>query len=152
SGFNAAALSRLPRAIEAGRRIAASWRAADMPTVHLELGGYVSDAARGSVLQGLRGAITSIGMSDFGYLALGLGAHDLTAGMVACGDRLGLRRVCVHADHWAAAATLDHPARERDALQMGCLLASTRAEAGVPVYPAAISKAAVFNDLPFEGT
>jgi ADP-dependent phosphofructokinase/glucokinase len=152
SGFNAAALSQLPRAIEVGRRIASSWRAADMPTVHLELAGYVSDAARDSVLEGLRGAITSLGMSHSEYLALGLDAADLTAGMVACGNRFGLRRVCVHADHWAAAATLDHPAHERDALQMGCLLASTRAEAGRPVHPTAIPKAAVFNDTPFEGT
>jgi ADP-dependent phosphofructokinase/glucokinase len=104
------------------------------------------------VLEGLRGTITSLGMSHSEYLALGLDAEDLTAGMVACGDRLGLRRVCVHADHWAAAATLDHPAQERDALQMGCLLASTRAEAGRPVRPTAIPKSAVFNDLPFAGT
>jgi ADP-dependent phosphofructokinase/glucokinase len=152
SGFNATALSQLPRAIEVGRRIASSWRAAGMPTVHLELAGYVSDMARGSVLEGLRGTITSLGMSHSEYLALGLDAEDLTAGMVACGDRLGLRRVCVHADHWAAAATLDHPAQERDALQMGCLLASTRAEAGRPVRPTAIPKSAVFNDLPFAGT
>ena len=152
SGFNAAALSQLPHAIAVGRRIAISWRMAGLPTVHLELAGYVSGAARDSALEGLRGAITSIGMSHSEYLALGLDGNDLPAGMVACGKRLGLRRVCVHADHWAAAATLDHPAQERDALQMGCLLASTRAEAGKPVYPTAIPKAAAFNALPFEGT
>src|SRR5258708_29026970 len=91
-------------------------------------------------------------MSRSEYLALGLHADDLAAGMVAGGERLGVRRVCVHADHWAAAATLDDPARERDALMMGCLLASSRAAAGRPVYPKAVARDAAFARIPFEGT
>ena len=152
SGFNSATAASLPAAIALARRAASPWLAAGVPAVHLELADYPSPAQRDATLDGLKGAFNSIGMSRSEYLALGLHADDLAAGMVAGGQRLGVRRFCVHADHWAAAATLDDPARERDALLMGCLLASSRASAGRPVYPRAIARGAAFGRPPFDGT
>ena len=63
--------------------------------------------------------------------------------MAAFAERHGLSRLVVHADPWALALTREDPERELDALAMGCLLASARAEAGRPVAqpraPAAVA-------------
>ena len=50
--------------------------------------------------------------------------------MVALGERLGVRRLCVHADEWAAAVTRGDAEQELDALMTGSLIAAARAEAG----------------------
>lgn len=131
--------------------LARGWRTAGVATVHLELAGYDSAALGERVLDGLRGAITSIGMSHSELLTMDPGATDgagLTAAMGALGDRLGVGRVCVHADHWAAAATLGDPAVETEALMTGCLLASSRAAAGHPVRPTGLDPAARFEVAP----
>jgi ADP-dependent phosphofructokinase/glucokinase len=74
---------------------------------------------------------------------------DLAAAMRALGERFGLRRVCVHADGWSAAATLDDPDSEHEALLVGNLLAATRASLGHPARPTAIDPAATFEEPPF---
>ena len=149
SGFNAVASEELAPAVAWGRKLGQGWRAAGVPMLHLELAGYQSASDRDSVIEQLRGCYTSIGMSHSEFLALDRGSDDLGEAMIGLGRALGVRRVCVHADQWAASATLDDPARELDALMAGCLIASARAEAGVPVCPDAASSAASFDEPPF---
>ena len=67
--------------------------------------------------------------------------------MIELGERLGVQRVCVHADHWAATATKRNAERERIALVTGCLVAAARAEAGSPVLPSHISPEATFHGM-----
>ncbi|MDQ0395022.1 ADP-dependent glucokinase/phosphofructokinase [Labrys monachus] len=149
SGFNALPADRLDDA--AGRVFALSrrWRANGLHTVHLELAGYDTPQALAKVLDASSGAITSIGMSHSEFVALCGQAEDLSAAMCALGDRLGIDRVCVHADHWAMSATLGDPARERAALMTGCIFASARAAAGRPVLPAGVAPQALFAPLPY---
>jgi ADP-dependent phosphofructokinase/glucokinase len=68
--------------------------------------------------------------------------------MCDLGDRLGLDRVCIHADHWAASATRGDAEMEWRALMTGCLLAGTRAAKGTPVYPREIDARATFSAPP----
>lgn len=136
----------------AGRHVfglARSWREAGLATIHFELAGYVSQAVVAEALELARGAVTSLGMSHSELKAMDPTAEDPTAAMVALGDRLGLDRVCVHADGWAAAVTLGDPDVERDALMAGCLAASARAAAGMPVAAPAVDPRARFEALPF---
>ncbi|WP_182084965.1 ADP-dependent glucokinase/phosphofructokinase [Aureimonas sp. ME7] len=129
------------------------WRSAGLRTVHLEMSTYDGAAARDKVLEAARGAVTSLGMShsEMRDLASGISDGDLPEAMRDLARRLDLRRVCVHADHWALAVTLDDPASEREALIAGCLLASARSQAGRPAAPRSVPDGASFHPLPFDG-
>ena len=148
SGFNAVAADRLPEAFAWTRTVALKWLGNGIPVVHLELGGYQSVAARDSTLQSLNGLFNSIGMSHSEYIDL-VGHSDLGDGLIAIGERLGVTRVCVHADHWAATATRADPVVETDALMAGCLLSSVRAATGEPIKPKSVPDGASFHDSPF---
>ena len=52
--------------------------------------------------------------------------------------------VCVHADEWAFAVTRGDPDRELEALEVGCLLASTRAAHGYFAVPERLPDGARF--------
>ena len=149
SGFSAAASDALGAEVAWGRKLGLAWRDAGVPMIHLELAGYQSAADRDRAIEGLRGCYGSIGMSHSEFRELGLPAEDLGEAMIRLGSRLGVRRVCVHADQWAAAATLDDPDRELDALMAGCLIASARAAAGLPVHPEGAPAGAAFDEPPF---
>lgn len=149
SGFNCEPPERLKAAVDRVFALCRAWRSAGLETIHLELAGYDSPAARDHVLEAAAGAVTSIGMSQSELLALAPDADPPHRAMTALGDRLGLDRVCVHADHWAAAVTRGDPERERLALMTGCLLAASRAAAGMPVLPKALDPEARFHELPF---
>ena len=148
SGFSAVPADALAAEIARVGDLAAAWRTAGVGTVHLELAGYDSPDIGERVLQGMRHAVTSVGMSHSEFLAMSP-SQDLASGLCALGDRLGVERVCVHADDWAAAATTGAAAVERDALMLGCLLSSARAAAGRPTYPAGIDPQARFGASPF---
>lgn len=149
SGFNCEPPDGLDEAIDRVFGLCRSWRDAGLETIHLELAGYDSSIARDRVLDAAARAVSSIGMSQSELLALDPKADPPHRAMMALGDRLGLDRVCVHADHWAAAVTRGDPERERLALMAGCLLAASRAAAGVPALPKALDPAARFHDVPF---
>jgi ADP-dependent phosphofructokinase/glucokinase len=149
SGFNCEPAGSLDAAIERVFALCRAWRSAGLETIHLELAGYDSPAARDRVLDAAAGVVTSIGMSQSELLALDPESDPPHRAMTALGDRLGLDRVCVHADHWAAAVTRGDPKRERLALMAGCLLAASRAAAGMPVLPNALDPEARFHELPF---
>ena len=74
----------------------------------------------------------------------------VTATIVATAQRLGVDRLCVHADTWALTATRGDAEHERAALMMGCLLASTRAALGYPARPVAMPPGATFEQSPDE--
>jgi ADP-specific phosphofructokinase/glucokinase len=149
SGFNSIPYAKIDTEVAPVRRMIERWRDAGVQTVHLELAGYDTPSHRDRVVERLKGAITSLGMSHSEFIQLMPETPDLAKDMRALGMKLGLDRVCVHADHWAASITRDDPERERNALLMGCLLAGTRAAHGVPAYPETIAERATFTDPPF---
>jgi len=148
SGFNSIPYERIDSEIAATRQMTDKWRAAGLQTVHLELAGYDTPAHRDRVIAKLQGTVTSLGMSHSEFVALIPGGSDLSQDMCELGDRLGLDRVCIHADHWAASATRGDPDIEQRALMMGCLLAGTRAANGIPVPPREIDARATFSAPP----
>jgi hypothetical protein len=148
SGFNSIPYDKIDSEIAPVRHMIGQWRAGGVRTVHLELAGYDTPQHRDRVIEGLNGAITSLGMSHSEFIQL-TQASDLAKDMVRLGAKLELERVCVHADHWGATVTRGDPEEERHALLMGCLLAGTRAAHGVPVRPETIAPGATFTDPPF---
>lgn len=148
SGFNSIPYELIDSEVAQVTGMIEKWRAAGIGTVHLELAGYDTPRHRDRTIERLNGFITSIGMSHSEFLPLVPDSADLARDMCAMGDRLGLDHVCVHADHWAAAATRGDPEAERRALMMGCLLAGTRAAHGVPAYPQHIDARAIFATPP----
>jgi ADP-dependent phosphofructokinase/glucokinase len=152
AGFTCEPPERLDAAIERVFALTRSWRKAGLETIHLEQAGYASQNALHRVLAAVPGAVTSIGMSHSELLAAdAVGGRPLEA-MIRLGERLGVDRVCVHADHWAAAVTLGDPERERRALMTGCLVAGSRAAAGKPVLPRGLNPQACLHELPFATT
>jgi hypothetical protein len=148
SGFNSIPYERIDSEVAAVTGMTGKWRAAGVGAIHLELAGYDTPRQRDRVIEQTRGAITSIGMSHSEFVGLVPQGSDLAQDMCDLGDKLGLDRICVHADHWAASVTLGDPETERRALMMGCLLASTRAANGVPAYPREIDGRATFSEPP----
>lgn len=148
SGFNSIPYELIDSEVARVTGMIGKWRAAGLGTVHLELAGYDSPRHRDRTIERLTGFITSIGMSHSEFLPLVPGSADLAGDMCVLGDRLGLDRVCVHADHWAVAATRGDPEVERQALMMGSLLAGTRAAHGIPAYPSGIDARAAFAAPP----
>lgn len=149
SGFNAVPAAALDRELGWAVPLAQSWREAGLGTVHLELAGYDGRELVERVLDAFAGVVTSIGMSQSELAGLEGPADDPRDAMLRLAARTGVRRVAVHADHWAAAVTRGDPDREWLALMAGCLVAGARAAAGMPVRPAGIDAAARFHPLPF---
>lgn len=152
SGFNTIGAGDLATALASSRELASSWCMSKIPVIHLELGGYDRPQYRDRVLSELSGPVTSLGLSlsELGALVSdhNLIGIDLASTMCVLGEEFGLRRICVHADDWSATATLEDPERERDALLMGNLLASSRAAHGRPILPTTIPADAVFETTP----
>ncbi|MCW6508652.1 ADP-dependent glucokinase/phosphofructokinase [Hyphomicrobiales bacterium BP6-180914] len=148
SGYSAVPADDLDRELARTMALGRRWRAAGLQTIHLELAGYDSLDLVERVLASSRGVATSVGMSHSELIAIDGRDGDPAAAMRRLGERTGFDRVCVHADHWAAAVTKRDPDVEMQALMTGCLLASARAEAGKPVLPSALGPSARFHDLP----
>lgn len=142
--------ARLEAGLAQGRAAATAWAEAGIGLVHLEMAGYENPAYRDRAMAGLSGAVTSIGMSLSEFRDLLPQAASLEDGLLDLGTRFGLDRVVVHADDWAIAATRRDPDQEREALMMGCLLASTRAAAGRLAAPEAVPPGASFAEPPSE--
>lgn len=150
SGFSAVNSRDLDPALRRARALGLRWREAGVPVVHVEMAGFDTPALRDRTLEGLRGACTSLGLSQSEYQALVPGGAPETETVVATARRLEVDRLCIHADAWALTATRGDPDRERTALMAGCLLAGTRAALGRPARPTGISPDAVFEAPPEE--
>jgi hypothetical protein len=150
SGLNDESASNVSRA---GSRIFAlsrDWRAAGLNTIHFELAGYTDPRAVDDLLTLSRGAITSLGMSHSELLAIDPSASHPMEALTSLGDRLGLSRVCVHADGWAASVTTGDRREEELALMAGCAVAGARAASGAPASTITVAAEAEFEALPFE--
>ncbi len=150
SGFSAVGEDGLDQAVSRARPLGLRWRAAGVPVVHLEMAGFDTPELRDRTLASLRGSFSSIGFSQSEYRALVPGDVPETSTIVGTAERLGVDRLCVHADTWALAATRHDPDHERTALMMGCLLASARAALGRPARPTALDPAVLFEAPPQE--
>jgi len=148
SGFNAVPHAMFEDELRYIYGLSRGWLRAGLATVHFELAGYVTPDLRDRSLEACTGAVTSLGMSYSEFTQIAGEGTSLKAGLRTLAERLGLSRVCVHADEWAASITTGDPATEQKALMMGCLLASCRAEAGRPVNPAALPPLATFDAPP----
>lgn len=153
SGLNEEPAANIAAACDEMFGLGRAWRKAGLATVHLELAGYSSARALDTVLASARGAATSLGMSQSELKGLAPETADpgadIAPALIALGERLGMNRVCVHADEWAAAVTLDDPADELHALMTGCAVAAARAASGHPVDRVAIDPRARFHALSF---
>jgi ADP-specific Phosphofructokinase/Glucokinase conserved region len=147
SSPNGVGADRLCAALEMMASFALAWKAAGL-MVHLELGEYPVPGALEATLRRLRGCVTSIGLNFNELRGLGVDSSAPEAHMIAFAERHGLTRLAVHADPWALALTREDPERELDALAMGCLLASARAEAGRPLANPHAPAASVFARPP----
>ena len=147
-GFNEIEPERSDDELAYAAAVAAGWRKAGVSIVHLELGAFHDNRLRDLAIERLTPTITSLGMSlsELDDLAGGPEAPEERALRLA--ETHGLARVCVHADEWAFAVTLGDPARERRALQMGCLLASARAAGGYFTKPERLPDDARFSPPP----
>ncbi|RUU46278.1 6-phosphofructokinase [Mesorhizobium sp. M6A.T.Ce.TU.002.03.1.1] len=150
AGLNDEAVENVGAASRHVFALSRDWKAAGLKTIHFELAGYATQQAVEELFSHSRGAITSLGMSHSELLAMSPSAHHPMEALVALGERLDLERVCVHADTWAAAATLNDPKEEERALMAGCAIASARAANGEPARTIAIAPTAEFHPLPFE--
>jgi len=150
SGFNEIGEQDIDAALRDTIALVQAWRNQGLKTIHLELGDYATVRERDRVLQKLRGAFNSLGMSYSELCGLCVGSQDAINKAVELSEILNLSRLCVHADTWALAITNGDPQRERDALLCGCLLASARAERGEPCRPIGVPANAEFQDIPLE--
>jgi ADP-dependent phosphofructokinase/glucokinase len=150
-GFNELADESLSEELEHASKLIAGWRQRGLALIHLELGSYESMAARNQVLSVLGPIVTSLGMSHTELR--GFGDGDVVRQASRFAAEFDLRRVCVHADHWALTVTRDDAETELESLLCGCLLASCRAESGLPCVPTRIPVAARFSppDWPLVG-
>jgi ADP-dependent phosphofructokinase/glucokinase len=150
SGLNDVAPDQIEDACERTFGLTRQWRSLGLRTVHLELAGYSSSEALAYVLKSCQGAVTSLGMSHSELMALAPHGQEPAGAMMAFAETLGLDRLCVHADTWAASVVRGDPRRELRALMAGCAVASARAVAGEPVTRVALSQSARFAPIPFE--
>jgi ADP-dependent phosphofructokinase/glucokinase len=127
--------------------LARAWKERGVNYIHLEVGDYETDDTRKRVLNLLSGNISSLGMSYSELSGIMPGEGETIEKAYALAKEMDLRRLCVHSDTWALGVTKDDPERELDALMCGSLLASVRAEKGMPSRPVALPQNAEFRDL-----
>ena len=134
-GFNEIPPERAAEELDYAAGIAAAWRRNGLPLLHLELGDFPTPALHDETLRRLLPCVTSFGISRSELKHLGQRDEPLHATAIRLAESHGLERICVHADEWAFAVTQHDPARELQALKMGCLLAATRAANGYFAVP-----------------
>jgi ADP-dependent phosphofructokinase/glucokinase len=148
-GFNGLPSDQLDGELDYAAEIAKAWKARGLELIHLELGFYQRIAKRDRVLAAIGPIATSMGMSLTELIGLVPDTDAVQEKAMRLGGTFGLSRVCVHADEWAMVLTRWDADRERAALMMGCLLASSRAATGYVGVPRNLPERARFIDPPF---
>jgi ADP-dependent phosphofructokinase/glucokinase len=148
-GFNGLPSHELDGQLDYAAEIAKAWKARGLELIHLELGYYQRTAKRDRVLAAIGPIVTSIGMSLAELIGLLPDTDPVQEKAMRLGNTFGLSRVCVHADEWAMVLTRSDVQREREALMMGSLLASSRAATGYVGVPRDLPERARFIDPPF---
>lgn len=147
-GFNEMAPESAGEELDYAAGVAAAWRKAGLPIVHLELGGFPSAALRDLTITRLLPAVTSVGMSLSEFVDLTGESLSPEFSAIRLAEANGLERVCVHADEWAFAVTRGDAERELEALETGCLLASARAAHGYFATPQSLPEGARIRTPP----
>ncbi len=147
-GFNEIPPERAAEELGYAAGIAAAWRRNGLSLLHLEFGDFPTPALHEETLRRLLPCATSFGTSRSELKLLRQRDEPLHATAIRLAERHGLERVCVHADEWAFTVTLRDPARELQALQMGCLLAATRAANGYFAVPEKLPANAQLSEPP----
>ena len=124
-GFNEMPPESANEELDYAAGVAAAWRQAGLALVHLELGDFAEPALHDETIRRLLPVTTSLGMSLSELADLTREGEQPEKAAIRLAETYGLHRVCVHADGWAFAVTRGDVDREREALQLGCLLAST---------------------------
>lgn len=127
---------------------AREWTSSGLSMIHLELGDYARPGTRDAAVARLAPVITSLGLNMHELDGFDLPGATPTARAVTLAQRMGVSRLAVHADDWALAVVRGDGKREREALMLGCLLASARAAAGKPVRVPAVPAEAEFLPPP----
>ena len=134
-GFNEMPPERADAELDYAVGVAEAWRAAGLALVHLELGDFPGHVLRDETIRRLLPAATSMGMSLSELAGLTQAGEQPETAAIRLAETFELDRVCVHADEWAFAVTRGDVDRESEALQVGCLLAATRAANGYFTVP-----------------
>ncbi len=145
AGFNAIPADELEATLAEASEIAKSWRDAGLAVIHLELGDFPNRSHRQSVIDGLSGRFTSLGMNYNELFSLLPGPDSVHTKARYLAEILGVQRIAIHADDWALTMTRGDPWREQQALLAGCLLAASRAAHGKPIVPDAPPQGASFR-------
>ena len=147
-GFNEVPLDATDSELAYAAGVASAWRRSGLELIHVELGDFPSPELRQMTIERLLPVVTSLGLSLSELVDLtGTSAPtEMAASRLA--EEFDLHRVCVHADDWALAVTRGDAEREREALAMGCLLASTRAATGYFGVPDRLPDGARFRAPP----
>ena len=153
SGFNALEPDEFDRALTWSRRLAAAWKEAGVPVIHMELADFASPDDRRQLLLAFAGICNSVGMNVAELAALRPDAAadeaSIPAAMLGLARDMRLDRVNVHGDRWALSFTRADPQTELKAIRYGCLTASARAHAGYAVDPASARLAATLEPSPW---
>jgi len=146
SGMNEIQDDYIDESLDQTVLLARAWKKRRLKYIHLEVGDYETDEARKRVLNLLGGVISSLGMSYSELSSIVPGEGEMIEKANVLAEELDLWRLCVHSDTWALSVTKDDPQRELEALLCGSLLASVRAEQGVPCRPVVLPRNAEFHD------
>ena len=148
SSPNAIPPARFEPVLSELRDAACEWASCGIAMIHLELGDYARPGTRDAAISYLAPAITSLGLSLHELDGFDLHGGTPATRALELAERLGVERLAVHADNWAMAVVRGDPNREREALMLGCLLASARAAAGKPVEKPTVPENAELNRTP----
>ena len=147
-GFNEIPPDRAEDELGYAADVARAWRRAGLHLVHVELGDFPDDSLHALTIRRLLPEATSAGMSRSELADFARDGEPAEATAIRLAEDYGLDRICVHADEWAFAVTRGDAAQELEALEMGCLLASTRAANGYFAVPDRIPAGARFLEPP----
>ena len=147
-GFNEIPPESADAELDYAAEVAAAWRRAGLAVVHVELGDFPSLALRDETIRRMLPEATSVGMSLSELADLTRENEPPETAAIRLAETHELNRVCVHADDWAFAVTRGDVDRELEALEVGCLLASTRAANGYFAVPDRLPDSARFRPPP----
>lgn len=134
-GFNEMPPERADEELNYAAGVASAWRRGGLALIHVELGDFADLALRDKTINRLLPEASSLGMSLSELAELSRDNEPPETAAIRLAEMFELNRVCVHADHWAFAVTRGDFEREREGLEVGCLLASTRAANGYFAVP-----------------
>ncbi len=147
-GFNEIPPDRAEDELGYAADVARAWRRAGLGLLHVELGDFHEDSLHDLTIRRLLPEATSAGMSRSELADFARDGEPAEVTAIRLAGEYGLDRICVHADEWAFTVTRGDGAHELEALEMGCLLASTRAAGGYFAVPDRIPAGARFLEPP----